>query len=344
MDPAEWEELADRVAVQLQQSISLFEERVWPLPVDRFGQAFWPHVRELNERVRTAPAIKLDDKLALHRRLNELCHRARQHQKILQQQAVRERDELHDSIALVRETLESELSIQQLHELRAELLALRDRLRSGGSTLRRIDRQHTWQAWQQTNQLAWCRLNELWKESELKLTVILNEAEELLAAGDTRAAKNTIKAFHVGAVSHECSHAMLRALRSAANRLWEQADARAREKHQAYLEHARSRLGSWRAAQQRNSRRLMDIEEEIAQLERQAGMASTDVAAAMTRGQIAERRRALAEAEAVNRALEQRISSVSLALEEPPAPGRRGLQLGLATRDTDADGRSDARS
>jgi hypothetical protein len=344
MDPAEWEELADRIAAQLQQAISQLEERLWPLPVERFGQAFWPQVRGLNERVRTAPAIKLDDKLALHRRLNELCHRARQHQKSLQQQAARERDELHESIALVRETLEGDLSIRELHELRAELVALRDRLRSNESTLRRMDRQHAWQAWQQTNQLAWHRLNELWKESELILTALLNEAQARLAAGDTRAAKDKIKAFHVAAGIHECSHATLRALRGSANSLWEQADARAREKHQAYLEHARRRLGSWRAARQRNSRRLVDLEEEIAQLERQAGMASTDVAAAMARGQIAERRRAMAEVEAVNRALEQRISSVTLALEEPPVLVRRGLQLELATGDTNGDGRSDVRS
>jgi len=344
MDPAEWEELADRVAAQLQQAISQLEEHVWPLPVDRFGQAFWPQVRELNERVRTAPAIKLDDKLALHRRLNELCQRARLHQKSLQQEAARERDELRDSIALVRETLEGEPSSGELHELRAELVALRDRLRSGESTLRHIDRQHTWQAWQQTNQLAWRRLNELWKESEQILTAILDEAEVRLAAGDTRAAKDKIKAFHVTAANHECSHAALRGLRGTANRMWEQADARAREKHQAYLEHARRRLGSWRTAQQRNSRRLVDIEKEIAQLEQQAGVASTDVAAAMARGQIAERKRALAEVEADNRALEERISSVSLALDEPPALGRRGLRLDLATGDTNADGRSDVRS
>lgn len=315
MDPAEWEELADRVAAQLHKAISHLEEEVWPLPVDRFGQAFWPRVRELNERVWTAPAIKLDDKLALHRRLNELCQRARHHQKSLQQQAAQQRDELCDAIGLVRETLDGDLSIGEVQEMRADLAALRDRLKSGESALRRMDQQQIWGAWQETNQLAWRRLNQRWKENEQMLAALLDEAQARLAAGDSRSTKERIKAFHLSSGVHECSHQTLRALRSRASSLWQEANARARERHQAYVEHARKRLDSWTVTQQRNARRLSDIAEEIAKLEQQAGTAPTDVAAAMARGQIAERRRALAEVEAVNRALEQRISSAKLALE-----------------------------
>ncbi len=315
MDPAEWEELADHIALQLHDAISRLEEHAWALPIDRFGQTFWPQVRELNQRVRTAPAIKLDDKLALQRRMNELCQRARQHHKSLHQRANQEREELCDAIGLAREALDGKPSLADVHQVRADLAALRERLRSVESLLRRTDRQQIWHAWQQTNQLAWSRLNELWQSNERILIALLDEAQEWLASGETRAAKERIKAFHLAASSHECAHQRLRALRARASTLWEEANAHAREKHEAYLIHARKRLDSWKVTRERNSRLVADIAHEISKLEQQAGHASTDVAAAMARGQIAERRRALAEVEVMNRDLQQRISAAESALE-----------------------------
>src|SRR5690348_14428099 len=84
MSPEEWERRADKFAAAATAELTELENRFWPEPEHGSFRGFWPVVRSLNERVRIAPAIKLDDKLTLQHRINELCQRARRDQRQLE--------------------------------------------------------------------------------------------------------------------------------------------------------------------------------------------------------------------------------------------------------------------
>src|SRR5919202_2459726 len=118
MDPAEWEQRADQIAAELGESVSHIEDEFWPEPPGGSFRQFWPRVKELNEQVRTAPAIKLDDKLQLQHRLNELCHRARLDQKRLQDERDAAERELRDAMDLARENLSESTTVDQVKEAR----------------------------------------------------------------------------------------------------------------------------------------------------------------------------------------------------------------------------------
>lgn len=316
MDALEWQQLADRVAGGLSQEIVALEQEFWPEPPGGSFRAFWTGIRDLNERVRTAPAIKLDDKLALQHRINELCQRARQAQRALQQRRDAEKQELLDAIALAAETLSEVVAVAAVQEVRHELAALRQRITSLDAMTRREDRQQIWEAWQRTNQAAWERLNAMWEDNERGLTTLLDRAEDYVKAGEPRPAKDCIKSFHAAVPTLECSHRAIRSLRIRANDLWQAADAVAREKHAAYLANVARRIRYWQAALQQNERERADLAFQIADLEARAGQAATDVGAALVRGQLAERRRALANLEAADRDLARQLEAADLALRE----------------------------
>ena len=316
MDALEWQQLADRVAETLGQEIVTLEAEFWPDPPDGTFRAFWIRVRDVNERVRTAPAIKLDDKLALQHRINELCQRARQAQRALQQRRSAERQEIKEAIALAAETLAEARDVTAIQEVRVELMELRQRITGLDAMTRREDRQQIWEAWQQTNQAAWERLNDTWHANERELTALLDRAEEYVRAGEPRSAKDSIKAFHAAVPVYECSHRAVRTLRGRANELWQAADSVAREKHSAYLANMARRMQYWRADQQRNERERHDLALQIAELETRAERAATDVGAALVRGQLAERRRALATLEAAERDLARQLEAAELVLQD----------------------------
>src|SRR4051795_3938968 len=128
MDPLQWERLADQAALDLGSEISQLESMFWPdVPGGSF-RSFWPKIKDLNERVRAAPAIKLDDKLRLQHQLNELCQRARMDGKRLQDERDAQERELRDALALARETLEDASSVEDIQEVRADLGAIRGRV------------------------------------------------------------------------------------------------------------------------------------------------------------------------------------------------------------------------
>lgn len=316
MDAVEWQQLADRIAESLGNEVTLLESDFWPQPQNGSFRSFWPRVRELNERVRTAPAIKLDDKLALQHRLNELCQRARRDQKALQTEITARREEMVAGIALAVDSIREARTVDQLQEVRSDLAALRGRITTMDSALRRDDRQEVWNTWQQANQAAWDRLTELWRENEQVLSATLDEAQESLQAGEPRAAKDRIKTFHSLVASHECTHRTLRSLRSRANGLWREADELSRQKHATYLANMGRRVQHWRSLRSRNERARFEMEHQIAALELRAAEATTDVGAAFVRGQLAECRRALAEIDAADRDLARQIDAAELALSE----------------------------
>src|SRR5947209_2586761 len=103
MDAVEWQRVAGQAAAALNAEIDALEARFWPVTPGTSFRDFWQRIDGLKERVRTAPAIMLDDKLALQHRLAELCKRARQDQKLAQQRAAADRHELLNRIGEARE-------------------------------------------------------------------------------------------------------------------------------------------------------------------------------------------------------------------------------------------------
>jgi len=314
MDPLEWQRLADQYAESMNNDVSLLERDFWPHPPGGSFRAFWPRVRELNERVRTAPAIKLDDKLALQRRLNDLSQRARQDQKGARRENASRKQALLEAVDLARESLAQADAVEQVQEIREDLAALRQRISELDASFRREDRQQVWNAWQAANQTAWERVNELWRANEVYLASLLDQAQQSLEAAEVRVAKDTIKTFHEGVRARECTHRSLRGLRARAHALWAEADEIAKRKHDAYLANMSKRVSHWKAARERHARIRSDLARQIEELERRAAGAATDVGAALVRGQVAERRKALADVEAADRSLAKQIEEVESAL------------------------------
>jgi chromosome segregation ATPase len=302
VDPDDWEKQADAVAAELGQEVDSLKT-TWPGPGESF-RPFWTRVKELNERIRTAPAIKLDDKLELHQRVNELCHKARgeQRERIEQQQALEAR--VADGLLLASESLAEARTISGIQEVRADLALLRSQIELASFQLRRSG---LWDRWQELNRAAWERLNELWSENESVLVTILDEAATKAERGDARGAKEAVKRFHATSSELECSHRGLRSMRTRAHEVWKKADEVGREKHARYLEQAAGRVERWRQAQARRHRQRASIEHDLAVLQRELDRASTGVGQALLRGQIEERRKALAALESEEQDLQRQI-------------------------------------
>lgn len=308
-DPEDWTRQADDAASALSAEVNGLESQ-WPGAGESF-RGFWTAVKELNERIRTAPAIKLDDKLALQHRVNELCRRARDDQRVRREDFEHLRAQVADSLELARETLADAATIATVQEVRADLALLRKQIESASSQLRGSG---AWEQWQELNRTAWERLNALWDQNEGVLTAMLADAEQHIERSDSRAAKEAIKRFHSMAADLECSHRALKQLRDRAHGLWERANDLGREKHARFLEQASGRVDRWRQAQLRRSRQRESIEREIAVLGRQLDNASSGVAQALLRGQIEERKRALSSLLLQERDLQRQIDETERTL------------------------------
>lgn len=315
MEPEEWERLADAFAADVGAELQRLEEVYWPDPPGESFRAFWGSVKTINERLRTAPAVKLDDKLSLQRRVNELCQRARQDQKHLQEERAARQHELQDALSLAAEGVQAATTVDEMKEVRSDLALLRERVVAESRRHPGRHNQTLWEAWQEANQAAWARLNELWTRNETVLIGLLDGAEQALSGGDVRKAKESIKQFHAEAATLECSHRALRALRARAGSAWQRANDVGREKHQRYIEQAGKRVEQWRNARDRQARMRSALEQQIAQLEHQAVIAPTDVGAALIRGQLEDRRKALSRLDNEARDLQRRIEAAEVALQ-----------------------------
>lgn len=315
MEPEEWERLAAQFASELGEELDRLETELRPGVPDQSFRPFWDRVKVLNERLRGAPAVTLDDKMAAQRRLNDLCQRARQQQKerIASREALER--ELRDALDLLAEGVAEAASVEAIQEIRADLAALRTRVQSHGRAIA----QALWPRWQELNAAAWSRLNELWERNEQALSALLDSSEERLAAGDARGAKDAVKEFHAGITVHQCSHRGIQTLRERASQIWTRATEASKQRHEEYLQQAQKRLDYWKRMEERNVRVRADIEREIAGLEGEARAASTPVAVALLRGRLEERRKALHELDMEDRQLRRRIESAEASLT-PPSP------------------------
>lgn len=307
-DAAAWEQQADAEAARLGAAIDGLQE-TWPGPNTTF-RLFWLGMKDVSERIRTAPAIKLDDKLHLQYRVHELCLKARAEQKERRERLSVLETRAREVLDLAEETLNGNLRISTVQEVRADLALLRDQIQPFSGILRKSG---LWERWQAVNKATWTRLTELWGLNEGRLSALLDEASTSIERGDPRGAKEAVKKFHTTAGELECSHRVLRVLRSRANGIWKQADKMSREKHAQYLRHAAGRVERWKQAQARRSRERVSIERDIGALEIELDRASTGIGQALLRGRIEERKKALSVLLSEERDIQRQIESAEQA-------------------------------
>ncbi|HEX8917745.1 MAG TPA: hypothetical protein VF898_04540 [Chloroflexota bacterium] len=313
MEAEEWQSKARETAERLGRLVEDLEARYWPVPVDISFRAFWHDFAALQESIATSTPITSEGKQELQKSAADLSRRLRNEQRARKAEAKHVHAELLERIQLVNEEIAHASSVLDVQQARADLGAIRGRL-SDASGLNREQRSELWNVWQTCNQESWNILNDLWLRNEEALGAFLDEAQKSLEGDNVRGAREHIRAFHAAAISCECSHAAMRRLRSRATALWRDADSAARRKHETYVSQASARLGRWKALLARQDRARSELEDELRTLERRADEARTDVAAALFRGQLAERQRFHSHLQQECVELRKKIESVELSL------------------------------
>ena len=191
--------------------------------------------------------------------------------------------------------------------MRTDLRLIREKLRAASAWAPRDVQARVWGHWQKVNQDAWTKLNECWNRNEGTLMTILDRAESDMARGNPRAAKMQIKQFHESAKSAEASHASMKKLRSRGRDLWNRATAASKEQHEAYVVIARKRLDHLRLLADRAAQNRNMVQSEVSMLEARLQQAQTDIAAALVRGQLEERRKQLRRLDVESAGLARRI-------------------------------------
>lgn len=310
---AEWERQADAFALEAHACIDQLERDFLAERVNSPYRRFWEQVRELNERVRVAPAIKLDDKQTLQRRINTLCQQVRQQQKIQHERAAAWQADMLQVLGLAEAGLGGAESIGEIQEIREDLTRIRARLDEDPGTDRRA-RQQVWDAWQGLNRASWEKLTDLWQHNEEALTALLQQAEQRLEARDARGGRELIKDLQRRLNDEPCSRAASLQLRARARSLWQQSTQVAQEKREKYLAFLTRQIPSWQTAITRSERRRGELEREIGELERLAAAPGTAVGTALLRGQLEDRRRQLTDLLAQQEDLQKKLVNAQSAL------------------------------
>lgn len=320
-DWQQWQIQADQIASGLGTEVDALEAEFFPpegVPVaDRSFRSFWPRFRDLKERVRTAPAIRLEDKLALERRLRGLGSRAYKAQEETYGRSGERKAELLAEIDRVRQAAETAPEPRALRDLRKELDGIRTQF-DAGALLVPADRQALWDAWRAANDFVWQKLNALWAENEEYLRGLLAQAAEQIEQGHAQAAKQTVGKFFESLRTHEAKQATVNGMKQEAEGLRRSADEaairRPAERRASTAARSMPATETWRAEVQRNRDNARRLEADIAALEADYDQADSILQQAMIRGNLVEKKRRLSELERSTRALEQRIEQA----EESP--------------------------
>ncbi|GAC1323325.1 MAG: hypothetical protein NVS2B16_12990 [Chloroflexota bacterium] len=309
-DWQQWQARADEVAAGLSQEVDELDRQFLTESTDPTFRAFWPRFRDLKERVRTAPAIKLDAKLDLERRLRAVGSRAYKAQEGAYAQSGGRKDELLASIAEIRAAVEQLDNPRDVRNARRQLEAVRETF-DGGPSLVPSDRQAVWESWRDTNQFAWTRLNTMWAENEVHLRAILQEAREAFEKGNAGAVRSAVSRFFEALRTHEAKQAILNDLKSEAEALRRQSE---QVEQRRVVERVASRQAQvvapqqgWRTEVARNREAITRLTHDIEQLDLQFQQTTSILEQAMIRGTLVDKRRKLSDAERANKALEQRI-------------------------------------
>lgn len=315
-DWQEWQIRADQVAADLQAEVDALERDYFSEGADPTFRGFWPRFRDLKERVRVAPAIRLEPKLELERRLRGLGSRAYKAQEGAYARSGERKNELVAAIQALRTGAEEADSPRTLRTLRRDLDGVRTQF-DNGTQLVPADRQAVWDTWREANQFVWQRLTDLWGENEAYLRAILAEAQEQAEKGNGNAARQAVGRFFESLRHRECKQSAISGLKAEAEgirQLAEQAETR-RIAVRAAAQTVRtvSPVEGWRADLDRNREAISRLEDDVDEVERQIAETGSILEQAMLRGTLVEKRRKLSELERTNRTLEQRIDQAEQA-------------------------------
>ncbi|PZS10086.1 MAG: hypothetical protein DLM70_00905 [Chloroflexi bacterium] len=310
-DWQEWQQKADKVASQLSEEADNLERQFLSEDGDTTLRNFWPHFRSLKERVRTAPAIRLEAKLALERRLRGLGARAYRLQTEAYARSSERKEELLTAIQELRNRAASEESPQVLRGIRRDLNPIRSSF-DAPPPIAPQDRQALWEAWRDASQFVWDRLTGLWVQNESQLREVLASAKEQLSSGHQERVRGTLRQFFATLSTHEAKQDTVRELKSEAEGILREAeqieDRRSKEQVQV-RENAETPLDRWRSQLAKVSETVTQVREEVTGVERELSEARSVLDQSVVRGTLMQKRRKLAEAERAQRDLQQRISS-----------------------------------
>src|SRR5690242_3471297 len=125
-DWQQWQIQADQVAETLGAEVDALEKDFFSETADPTFRGFWPRFRDLKERVRVAPAIRLEAKLDLERRLRSLGSRAYKQQEAAYAKSGERKAELLQNIVEVRERADAASQPRELRAIRRDLDGVRE--------------------------------------------------------------------------------------------------------------------------------------------------------------------------------------------------------------------------
>jgi phage-related tail protein len=316
-DWQQWQIRADQIAAALEEEVGELERDFLTQSGETNFRAFWPKFRDLKDRVRTAPAIRLEAKLALERRLRDIGSRAYKRQESAYAESQTRRAELLSAVEGLRASAEGMESPKELRGLRRQLDGVRAKFESGLS-LMPPDRQAVWEAWKEASQFVWQRLTSHWEANEAYLRQILDQARRQVEQGNPSGARQAVARFFDALKGREARQSALVEMRNEATELRAHAnqleERRAAERAASRQVEAGARIEEWKSELERNREAVGRLGEEVATLEEQYQQTRSILEQAMLRGTLVEKRTKLAELERAGRALEQRIEGA----EEAP--------------------------
>lgn len=321
-DWQEWQIRADQIAHDLGAEIDTLEQAFFSEETTTNFRAFWPRFRDLKERVRTAPAIRLEAKLDLERGLRSLGSRAYKGQEVAFARSSERKVELIDKVTELRRIAELENDPRSLRNLRRDFERMREEFDSG-TPLAPADRQAVWDIWREANQLAWQRLVDIWNDNERYLRDILETARDQLAKGNSANVRQQISRFFDSLKTHEAKQEAVITMKAEADSIRREADnaeQRASERTVSQRLSAPPAVESWRLEIARNRELAGRLSLDVAELERQYQASNSILDQAMVRGQLVDKKRKLNDLERSTRTLSQRVEQTE---ESPLIPSAR---------------------
>ncbi|MGH2443650.1 MAG: hypothetical protein ACRDFX_10890 [Chloroflexota bacterium] len=310
-DWQEWQIRADQIALDLNSEVDALDAEFLAPEISEFNyRGFWPRFRDLKERVRTAPAIRLEPKLDLERRLRGAGSRAYRAQESVYARSGERKTAVIQRIVELRQTAERENTPRGLRTLRRDFDRLREEFDAGGALVP-PDRQAVWDAWREANQFAWNRLVGMWSENEQELRQILDGARQAIERGNPGAARQAVARFFDTLKTREAKQDAVNAMKAEIEEIrrdTEQVEERTTARSAPVQQMPSTPVAdTWRAELARNREVASRLTADATNLEQQLSDADSILEQAMLRGTLVEKRRKITELERSNRALEQKI-------------------------------------
>lgn len=317
-DWQEWQIRADQIAAELNADVDSLAADCLPADAHEFNaRRFWPRFRSLKDRVRTAPAIRLEAKLELERRLRGIGAKAYKAQEVVSAGSRDRRDEIMREIAALRAGADNERDPRALRLMRRDFDRLREQF-DNGPALTPPDRQSVWDAWREANQYAWQKLVDMWAANETELRSILADARQAAEKGNANVLRQSVGRFFESLRRHEAKQDAVVEMKAEADALRRQADEI--EERSAAARTPAQRVAraptadGFRAEIARHGEMIARLADEIASLEQQMQESGSILEQAMLRGTVVEKKRKRSELERASRTLEQKIEQ----MEEAP--------------------------